>query len=68
MEHDEALVQAHTIQLSAGWEKIVALEKRVDALDKAIISLNDKMNRNGWMLAANLGGVVVILAVELLKR
>ena len=68
MEHDEALIQAHTIQLSTGWEKIVALEKRVDALDKAIISLNEKVNRNGWMLAANLGRVVVILAVELLKR
>ena len=68
MEHDEALVQAHTIQLSAGWEKIGSLERRVDALEARFRSLDEKLSRIGWMVAANMGGVAVILAVELLKR
>ena len=68
MEHDEALVQAHTIQLSAGWEKIGQLEKRVDSLEQRFRSMDEKLSRIGWMVAGNMGGVVVLLAVELLKR
>ena len=68
MEHDEALVQAHTIQLSTGMEKIGQLEKRVDSLEQWFRSMDEKLSRIGWMVAGNMGGVVVLLAVELLKR
>ena len=67
MEHDDELVIAHTQQLSTMKEQITGLQRRMGTVEDCINRLEEQMSHNGWMLAAILGGVVVELALQLLK-
>ena len=68
MEHDDELVINHTQQLSTMKEQITGLQMRMGAVEDCINRLEEQMSHNGWMLAAILGGVVVELAIQLLKH
>ena len=68
MEHDDELVINHTQQLSTMKEQINGLQMRMGAVEDCINRLEEQMSHNGWMLAAILGGVVVELALQLLKH
>ncbi len=68
MEHDDELVIAHTQQLSTMKEQITGIQRRMGAVEDCINRLEEQMSHNGWMLAAILGGVVVELALQLLKH
>ena len=67
MEHED-LVIAHTEQLFTMQEKLAGLDRRVSVVEDGINSLTRKFDRQGWMLAGVLGGVLLELALMILKH
>ena len=67
MEHDDMVI-AHTEQLFTMQEKLAGLDRRVSVVEDGISSLTRKFDRQGWMLAGVLGGVLLELALMILKH
>jgi tetrahydromethanopterin S-methyltransferase subunit G len=67
MEHDDMVI-AHTEQLSSMQERLAGLDRRVSVVEDGINSLTRKFDRQGWMLAGVLGGVLLELALMILKH
>ena len=67
MEHDDMVI-AHTEQLFTMQEKLAGLDRRVSVVEDGINELAHKFDRQGWMLAGVLGGVVLELALMILKH
>jgi hypothetical protein len=67
VEHED-LVIAHTEQLFTMQEKLAGLDRRVSVVEDGINSLTRKFDRQGWMLAGVLGGVLLELALMILKH
>jgi hypothetical protein len=67
MEHDDMVI-AHTEQLFTMQEKLAGLDRRVSVVEDGINSLTRKFDRQGWMLAGVLGGVLLELALMILKH
>ena len=68
MEHEDNLVLAHTQQLGTMAEQITGLQRRMGQVEDGLDSIQEKLAHNGWMMAAILGGVVIELALEILKH
>ena len=62
------MVIAHTEQLFTMQEKLAGLDRRVSVVEDGINSLTRKFDRQGWMLAGVLGGVLLELALMILKH
>ena len=67
MEHDDMVI-AHTEQLFTMQEKLAGLDRRVSVVEDGINDLAPKFDRQGWMLAGVLGGVLLELALMILKH
>lgn len=66
MEHD-AIIQEHVVVLATVTEKVNAMEKDVEGLYGEVKEIKVSLSRLGWGVAATLGGVVVTLALEVMK-
>jgi hypothetical protein len=67
MEHEDMVI-AHTEQLFTMQERLAGLDRRVSVVEDGINSLTRKFDRQGWMLAGVLGGVLLELALMILKH
>lgn len=67
MEHEDIVI-AHTEQLFTMQEKLAGLDRRVSVVEDGINALTHKFDRQGWMLAGVLGGVLLELALMILKH
>jgi len=49
-------------------ERLAGLDRRILVVEDGISSLTRKFDRQGWMLASVLGGVLLELALMILKH
>lgn len=67
MEHDDIVI-SHTEQLVTMAERLAGLDRRVNLLEDSLVNIAKRFDRQGWILASILGGVVLELVLILVKH
>ena len=68
MEHEEEIILSHSQKFATMEERLAGLDRRILVVEDGISSLAQKFDRQGWMLAGVLGGVLLELALMMLKH
>ena len=68
MEHEEEIILSHSQKFATMEERLAGLDRRILVVEDGISSLAQKFDRQGWMLAGVLGGVLLELALMILKH
>jgi hypothetical protein len=68
MEHEDEIILSHSQKFATMEERLAGLDRRILVVEDGINSLTRKFDRQGWMLAGTLGGVLLELALMILKH
>jgi len=68
MEHEDEIILSHSQKFATMEERLAGLDRRILVVEDGISSLTRKFDRQGWMLASVLGGVLLELALMILKH
>lgn len=68
MEHEDEIILSHSQKFATMEERLAGLDRRILVVEDGISSLTRKFDRQGWMLAGVLGGVLLELALMILKH
>ena len=68
MEHEDEIILSHSQKFATMEERLAGLDRRILVVEDGISSLAQKFDRQGWMLAGVLGGVLLELALMILKH
>jgi hypothetical protein len=68
MEHEDEIILSHSQKFATMEERLAGLDRRILVVEDGINALTRKFDRQGWMLASVLGGVLLELALMILKH